>query len=247
MDTKAVVAIADSESAYFDSLVSGEGEFNPFQERGWQTLANRFAAWVPTQTPLDILDVGCGTGQSRQLYIAHARAYTGIDLSEEALVVARRKYPDNTWLRANACELPFEDNRFDVVAFSSVLHHIPDYGLAVREAQRVLKPGGFAFAFDPNVLHPAMALFRHPKSPLYLPQGVSPNERPLLPRSLHRAFESAGLQHIRQRGQSDLPYRAVAPKLINTFLTAYNVGDWIWERIGLGRWFGTFVITCGQK
>ena len=112
---------------------------------------------------------------------------------------------------------------------------------------RVLRPGGHAFAFDPNLLHPAMALFRYPKSPLYTAKGVSPNEAPLLPRQLHAAFTAAGFVELRQRAQSDLAYREVAPRVLNACLAAYNFADHWFERVGLGRWFGTFVITSGQK
>jgi hypothetical protein len=64
---------------------------------------------------------------------------------------------------------------------------------------------------------------------------------------LRKAFEAAGFQYVRQRGQSDIPYRRVAPKLLNAALSAYNVADWVWEHVGLGRWFGTFVMTAGAK
>src|SRR5262249_12950872 len=142
---------------------------------------------------------------------------------------------------------PFAAGGFDVVAFSSVLHHMPDFPAALAEARRVLRPGGRAFAFDPNLLHPAMALFRHPRSPLYTAAGVSPAERPLAPRALRAAFQAAGFVRLRQRGQSDIPYRSVAPKLLNAAIGAYNACDRLWERVGLGRWFGTFVVTCGCK
>jgi SAM-dependent methyltransferase len=237
---------APRERAFFDRMVRDRGEFNPFADRGWQTLARRFERWVASGRPLDLLDVGCGTGMSRRLYAAHARRYVGIDLSAEALAVARERFPDDEWLLADACALPFADGSFDVVAFSSVLHHIPDFTAALREARRVLRPGGKAFAFDPNLLHPAMALFRHPRSPLYSSQGVSPDERPLRPAALRAAFRDAGFVRLRQRGQSDIPYRHVAPRLLNAALTAYNAADWAWEHVGLGRWFGTFVVTCGR-
>ena len=194
-----------------------------------------------------LLDLGCGTGQSRRVYDGTFARYTGADLSPAAIAAARAAFPADEWVVADACRLPFEDGRFDVVAFSSLLHHIPDFPAAVREGFRVLKPGGVPFAFDPNVFHPAMALFRHPRSPLYLSQGVSPNERPLRPTVLRSAFEAAGFGDVRQRCQSDIPYRKVAPRLLNAALSAYNVADWVWEAAGLGRWFGTFVITCGTK
>jgi ubiquinone/menaquinone biosynthesis C-methylase UbiE len=194
-----------------------------------------------------LLDLGCGTGQSKRIYDGTFGSYVGVDLSSAAITIAKRNHPKEEWQVGDACQLPFENDRFDVVAFSSLLHHIPDFPAAVREGFRVLKTGGIAFAFDPNVLHPAMALFRYPSSPLYIKQGVSPNERPLRPSSLRTAFEVAGFSQIRQRCQSDIPYRKVAPKLLNAALSGYNGADWLWERFGLGRWFGTFVITCGEK
>jgi SAM-dependent methyltransferase len=237
---------AARERDFFDRLVRDRGEFNPFADRGWRTLARRFERWVVRGRPLDVLDVGCGTGMSRQLYASHARRYVGVDLSAEAIATAADRFPWDDWLVADARALPFTAGSFDVVAFSSVLHHIPEFPAALREARRVLRPGGRAFAFDPNLLHPAMALFRHPSSPLYSPEGVSPNERPLLPRVLREAFAAAGFVRLRQRGQSDIPYRQVAPRLLNAALAAYNAADWAWERVGLGRWFGTFVVTSGR-
>ena len=103
---------------------------------------------------------------------------------------ARAAHPADRWLVADATALPFAVGSFDVVAFSSVLHHVPDFPAALREAVRVLRPGGRAFAFDPNALNPAMALLRVPESPFYSASGVSPNERPLLPSMLRRSFGS---------------------------------------------------------
>jgi ubiquinone/menaquinone biosynthesis C-methylase UbiE len=237
---------AEREGRYFDRLVQESGDFNPFTERGWRTLARRFAAAVPG-TELRILDVGCGTGRSRRIYLDRSARYAGIDLSLGALRLARRRFADSSWLQADALRLPFRDGSFDVVAFSSVLHHVGDRRTALAEAFRVLRPGGWAFAFDPNLLHPAMLLFRHPKSPFYNPEGVSPDEQPLHPRVLREDFSAAGLAELGQRCQSDLPYRQVAPKGLDALLPLYNRADWLWEKIGLGRWFGTFVVTWGRK
>jgi ubiquinone/menaquinone biosynthesis C-methylase UbiE len=202
---------------------------------------------VRPREPLRLLDIGCGTGQSRQLYERHTSAYLGVDLSEQAIAVARARFPHSEWYVADARTLPFADASFDAIAFSSVLHHIPDFPAALREAGRVLRPGGALFAFDPNLLNPAMALFRHPRSPLYLPQGVSPDERPLLPRTLQRAFRTAQFVDVRQRCLSGIAYRAVAPRLLNAALTGFNIADQLWQWLGFGRYFGTFVITWARK
>jgi ubiquinone/menaquinone biosynthesis C-methylase UbiE len=237
---------AEREGSYFDALVEAAGDFNPFTDHGWDTLARRFDAVIPGKD-FRVLDVGCGTGRSRRIYQEKASRYAGLDLSLGALRLARRRFPDAPWLQADALRLPFRAASHDGVAFSSVLHHVPDRRAALAEAFRVLRPGGWAFAFDPNLLHPAMLLFRHPRSPLYNPKGVSPDEQPLLPRVLRDDFRSAGFTSIGQRCQSDLPYRAVAPKGMDALLPLYNRADWLWEKVGLGRWFGTFVVTWGRK
>jgi SAM-dependent methyltransferase len=237
---------AEREGRYFDRLVGESGDFNPFTDHGWETLARRFAAAIPG-TGFHVLDVGCGTGRSRRIYQDKAVRYAGLDLSLGALRLAKMRSADAGWLQADALRLPFRDSSYDGVAFSSVLHHVPDRRAALAEAFRVVRPGGWAFAFDPNLLHPAMLLFRHPKSPLYNPSGVSPDEQPLLPRVLREDFQAAGFTGIGQRCQSDLPYRAVAPKGMDTLLPLYNRADWLWEKIGLGRWLGTFVVTWARK
>jgi ubiquinone/menaquinone biosynthesis C-methylase UbiE len=238
---------AQRESEYFDQFVAKEGDFNPFSPRGWNTLSRRFAEMVPVSGSLRLLDVGCGTGLSRQIYADKATDFIGMDLSAEAIRVAAAKFPDSTWIRGDACAMPFPDDHFDVVCFSSVLHHIPQFSQAVCEGYRVLRPGGYVFAFDPNLLHPAMAIIRHPRSWFYSPKGVSPNERPLLPSELRSAFLSAGFMDIRQRCQANIPYRKVAPELVNALLSFYNCVDWLLEQSGLGRWFGSFIVTVGRK
>jgi SAM-dependent methyltransferase len=234
------------EGRYFDRLVQEGGDFNPFTDRGWRTLARRFAAAIP-DTGLRVLDVGCGSGHSRRVYLDRSHGYVGIDLSLGALRLARRRIRESAWLQTDALSLPFRDASFDVVAFSSVLHHVADRRAALAEAARVLRPGGGAFAFDPNLLHPAMLLFRHPQSPFYTSRGVTPEERPLRPRVLRADFAAAGFAGLGQRCQSDLPYRKVSPKGLDALLPLYNRVDWLWEKIGLGRWFGTFVVTWGRK
>jgi SAM-dependent methyltransferase len=234
------------EARYFDRLVGAEGDFDPFTARAWTTLRRRFERVTPPRPGPRLLDVGCGTARSRQIYEGRFTRYVGIDLSLAALRVAASRHRGE-YIQADACRLPFPDASFELVAWSSVLHHIPDRRAALAEGFRVLRPGGRAFAYDPNLLHPAMALFRHPNSPLYSPKGVSPNEAPLLPRALRDDFLWAGFTSVRQRGQSDLPYRSVAPRKLDALLALYNRLDWLWERLGLGRRLGAFVISWGGR
>jgi ubiquinone/menaquinone biosynthesis C-methylase UbiE len=238
--------VSAREQAYFDAVVRESGDFNPFLPAGWALLRQRFRELVPCAGEhLHLLDIGCGTGQSRQIYRDSVHQLTGIDLSPVAIAAAQRQFPEDTWLVANALDLPFEPHTFDLITFSSVLHHLDDPIAALQEAVRVLRPGGMVFAYDPNVLHPAFFVLRHPRSLFYLRQGVSPNERPLHPACLRQAFTRAGLDSIQQRCQSNIPFRQVSPRWLRPGITAYNFFDHCWEVVGLGRWMGSFILTVG--
>jgi SAM-dependent methyltransferase len=239
--------IARREADYFDTVISQQKDFNSFTTRGWETLTRRFEKCTAGKSNLDILEIGCGTGHSKIVFASHARRVVGIDLSRNSLQIARRRHPNDMWICGDARNLPFAPASFDLLVFSSVLHHIPNYLAALREAHRILRPGGQVFAYDPNVWHPLIGLLRHPRSPLFCAQGVSPNERPLSIRKLRATYVDAGFEMVYARGQSNIPYRSVAPRLINAMLGAFNVADWAWDRVGLGRRFGTFLITLARR
>jgi demethylmenaquinone methyltransferase/2-methoxy-6-polyprenyl-1,4-benzoquinol methylase len=89
-----------------------------------------------------VLDACCGTGD---LAIAARRAgasVVGLDFSERMLERARRKDAAIEWLRGDLLALPFEDASFDGATVGFGVRNVDDLDLALRELQRVLKPGG---------------------------------------------------------------------------------------------------------
>ncbi len=128
--------------------------------RGYDTIAGEFAAsrsgmrWPELDQFREyvkngdrLLDIGCGSGRGLKLFEGMAVDYEGLDVSEALVAIARRESTD---LLANfrvgsMLSLPHEDAAFDEVMAVAVLHHIPSERFrlqALREANRVLKPGG---------------------------------------------------------------------------------------------------------
>ncbi|WP_064682472.1 class I SAM-dependent methyltransferase [Rhizobium bangladeshense] len=97
-----------------------------------------------------VLDVGCGTG-SLTFALAEKpslQEIAAIDYSPVFVEAAMRRNTDPRIAirQADACALPFEDNRFDRAMSLLVLHFVPEAGKAVAEMARVVRPGGVVAA-----------------------------------------------------------------------------------------------------
>lgn len=129
--------------------LSGEPEFETHTKSRYALEPHipAFAKFAES-AGLRVLEVGVGMGADYEQWLKAGANATGVDLSSASLAQARRRCelagtrPD---LRlADAESLPFEDRTFDVVYSYGVMHHSPDTAKCLREAWRVLKPGGQA-------------------------------------------------------------------------------------------------------
>jgi ubiquinone/menaquinone biosynthesis C-methylase UbiE len=97
---------------------------------------------------LRVLEIGVGIGADYERWLKAGALATGVDLSNASLELARRRCeragltPDLH--QADAEQLPFASNSFDVVYSYGVMHHSPNPAKCIQEAYRVLKPGGEA-------------------------------------------------------------------------------------------------------
>jgi SAM-dependent methyltransferase len=91
-----------------------------------------------------ILDAGCGSGPLFAALRDRGAIVTGIDKSAGMLELARRRLGDDADLQVAQLgrPLPFHADTFDDVTASLVLHYLEDWGPALAELRRVLKPGG---------------------------------------------------------------------------------------------------------
>jgi len=91
-----------------------------------------------------ILDAGCGSGPLFAALRDRGAIVTGIDKSAAMVELARRRLGDDADLQVAELggPLPFPSDTFDDVTASLVLHYLEDWGPALGELRRVLKPGG---------------------------------------------------------------------------------------------------------
>ncbi|MGO4593167.1 class I SAM-dependent methyltransferase [Leifsonia sp. 2TAF2] len=120
-------------------------------------LAAAVAAFADLTEVDAVLDVATGTGLVLRALRdrGYARSMTGVDLSPRMIDEARRHLPDAELLAADATELPFADDTFDLVTCVTGLQLFPHPQAAIAEWMRVLRPGGRAItatflAFDPS-------------------------------------------------------------------------------------------------
>lgn len=89
-----------------------------------------------------VLDACCGTGDLAIAATKAGASVVGLDFSEQMLVRARRKSSQVEWLQGDLLALPFEDASFDSATVGFGARNVDDLDAALRELQRVLRPGG---------------------------------------------------------------------------------------------------------
>ena len=127
--------------------------------RAEQKVKNR---WVLEEikkhhpTAHSVLDIACGGGFLSNFLAPHFERVCGIDFSTSSIEVAKKH--DQTgkveYQQADAFQLPYSENEFDIVCMMDFLEHVEDPEGAIKEATRVLKPGGLLFyhTFNRNFL-----------------------------------------------------------------------------------------------
>jgi SAM-dependent methyltransferase len=105
-----------------------------------------------------LLDIGCGYGAFVLAAWRRGVDAVGVERAPFEVHYARRRLSAErpgdaapaVYVEGDALALPFADDAFDVVTLWNVLEHVDDADAALREAARVLAPGGWIFAVAPN-------------------------------------------------------------------------------------------------
>lgn len=112
----------------------------------WRRTARSFAN-VLARPGVHVLDLCCGTGDMALALrrVGPQAEITGADFSHSMLVLASKKNSQPRpikWIEADALQLPFPDQSFDLVTSAFGFRNLADYDAGLREIFRVLRPGG---------------------------------------------------------------------------------------------------------
>lgn len=138
--------IHDIEARFYDKVHPEIWNF--YEQKNLNNDINLICDDIKSENP-SVLDVGCGTGNLTSKFLNKGFQVIALDISEEMLNELRRRIKsDNRCQLVNSDIDSFLDNsnsHFDVIAFSSVLHHLPDYNYTLRKTFNLLDDNGYIY------------------------------------------------------------------------------------------------------
>lgn len=143
-----------------------------------------------------VLEIGCGDGEFTRRLLTTKAKIIATDITPG--VVARGKKtlvsPNLKFKVVNCEKLPFKDNSFDIVCGISILHHVNPLK-TLKEALRVLKPGGQIYFTEPNMINPHIFLILHLNWLRKLSEN-SPDETALTRWQMTKMLKKIGYQQV---------------------------------------------------
>ena len=113
--------------------------------RAWKV---KFINWMNPQPKTKLIDVASGTGDIAKLFLDKTKNSGQISCVEPNTQMLNqgkkklKKYKNIKWINAPAEKIPTEDNTFDYYSISYGIRNVSDINTVLKEAYRVLKPGG---------------------------------------------------------------------------------------------------------
>jgi 2-polyprenyl-3-methyl-5-hydroxy-6-metoxy-1,4-benzoquinol methylase len=133
----------EAQQRFWDWHWQHSGERRTINE--WKDRRHEEVCSILRKLPLvqpNIIDLGCGTGWYTER-LGRFGSVTGVDLSEEAIAMAKADFPLVTFHAGNLYELPLQAEHYDVVVSQEVVDHVDDREAFLERAEYLLRPGGY--------------------------------------------------------------------------------------------------------
>lgn len=185
-----------------------------------RTVGNTAQFLVPYLQPSHhVLDIGCGPGTITAGFaeLCHQGRVVGVDQAQSVIEEASKIHPASQWPNltfeagdvVSESGLPFPDSSFDIVFTSNTLIHIPDPVKAIKEAYRLVKPGGILAMREPDTVNwypalPGLELYQRAQMAMVRQTGAPGLDRC---RALHAWARQAGFDREKMKvGGSVMTY-----------------------------------------
>ena len=145
----------------------------------WYEHWHRYHFVAPFAAGRRVVDVACGEGYGAALLARTAAHVTGVDLSSEAVALARRRYgtaPNLEFLEGRCEAIPVAEGSADLVVSFETLEHLEEPRALIAQASRVLRPDGLFVVSTPNkAVYTDRRGYHNPYHPseLYEPEFVA--------------------------------------------------------------------------
>lgn len=236
-----------AEVVFFDKF-DVEGGYDVFDDLGYKKILSCLKERLKSAKPKIILDMGCGSGAfTARLSDAFPKSeVTGIDISGGIIKRAIKDYPNIRFEVGDIEKTKFKPGSVDLICYTGILHHFPDFSKVAKEANRILKSGGHFFSYDPNKYNPPFWLYRSSSSPFSTREGITDNERLLTSSEIKQVFGKVGFD-IKTKIISGISVNYVEKENAKPFLSIYNLFDKILGATFLADIIGAWIIGFGTK
>ena len=178
----------------------------------------KFIDWMNPQLNTNLIDVAAGTGDIARLFSKKTNNsnITCIEPNKEMFNEGRnslKKYKNIRWINSKAEELPLESNSFDFYSISFGIRNVSNINLSLKEAFRVLRPGGRFMCLEFSKIENEMLndiYKRYSKSIPYIGKWIVGSEKPYnyLIESIENFYNQEKLvEIINKNGFSNVQFR----------------------------------------